>query len=504
MSDAAAPGKKEERFASDARRATLAFVAVLALAAVVRLLQLNAQSLTSDEVKDLSMARGGVVQLQSSEDRFPPLYHVLLGAWLKLVPWDSTGRGFSALCGVLTVAAMAGLGSQLGGRRTGLWAAGLTAVAPLAVWYSVESRAYALYMLLATVSLWQFAAAMRDDRPRQWAGFAAASIAGAYTHYYFGLLIALAGLTWLAGRRRGAPLRHGLATFVVIAIATAPSLWLLKHDLDQPWGYARTSRASLPGLGYTYFSYLSGYTLGPSLRELHTLSPRDAAVAAAPWIAILGAAAGVLVGMTLRHAESSESRLRAASLVVFCLAPAAVIAAVSHFAGFGYNVRHAAWAFAPLAALMALGAAHGRPRWLAWCAVAVVATAFAVAHANRHTTAAHSNEDVRGVARTLVAESPILPTFVVSGYMSKPLAAYLPADWPSYSLPDVAIEGDATQLAIAEIRNRCKTGQNFWLAYTREFHGDPHGELLAALRAEFDLKPTADFAGVRLYRGLVP
>jgi hypothetical protein len=475
--------------------------AMLLVAAVVRFGQLNAQSLTSDEVKDLAMARGGVAALAESEDRFPPLYHALLGAWLRVVPWDTTGRGFSAVCGVLTVAAIAGLGGVLGGRRAALCAGGLAAVAPLAVWYSVEARAYGLYMLLATVALWQFTAAMKSNAARHWAAFAAAAIAGAYAHYYFGLLVALAGIVWLGARPRGDALRRGLATFAVIAVATAPSLWLLNNDLDQPWGYARTSRFSVPALGYTYFSYLSGYTLGPSLGELHTMTQWDAAADAAPWMIVVGFGTAVLLMLGLRSLPPNDRWRAIGWAAAFCLAPAAIIGAVSGAAGFGYNVRHAVWAFTPLATALGVGAAHGRPRWLAWAAVGVVGAAFAVAHVNRLRTLAHANEDIRSAGAFLTEHGAPVPTFVLSGYMDKPLTVYLPADWPVIALPDAGAEPDAAVGAVAAVRARVRAGETFWLIYTREFHGDPRGELLAAIEHEFDLEQVATLAGVHVYRG---
>jgi hypothetical protein len=503
MSDAAKLDASTQTPALTAAAGGAALVAILILAAIVRLTQLNAQSLSMDEVKDLQLARAGVANLQTSEDRFPPLYHLLLGAWLKVVPADATGRGFSALCGVLTVAAVGGLGSVLGGRAAGLWAAGLTAVAPFMTWYSVEARAYSLYLLLASVSLWQFAAAMRDNRWSHWAWFAAASIAGAYTHYYFGLLIALSGLAFLVTRPRGSELRRGLATFVVIAVATAPSLWLLKHDLDQPWGYARDSEFSPWALAYTYFSYLSGYTLGPSLRTLHASPSGAAVVAAAPWAAALAGAALVLVALGLAATPADRRGREAVWLALFSLAPAAIIGLVSDWANFGYNARHAVWACLPLLAVMSVGIANGRPVWVSASAALLLAGAFGAAHWNRLTNPNHANEDARAAAEFIAAE-PQRPVFVISGYMTGPLAAYLPQDWPLAALPESKSGKDSPARAAELIRARATPGRTFWLAYTREFHGDPQGVMFAALEEEFALQRAGQFAGIRLYRGTLP
>jgi hypothetical protein len=482
-------------------RAALALIVVLA--AVVRLAQLNAQSLSMDEVKDLAMARGSVADLQISEDRFPPLYHTLLHEWLRVVSRDVTGRGFSTLCGVLTVVAVGGLGRVLGGRSAGLWAAGLAAIAPFDVWYSVEARAYSLYILLGALAIWQFAAAMKDNSAAHWAGFAVASIAGAYTHYYFGLLIALAGLAFLANWPRRDAVVRGLTTFAVIAAATAPSLWLLKNDLNHPWGYARTSAFSLPGLAYTYFSYLTGYTLGPSLRDLHTLAARDAAIAAAPWVALLGAAIVVLVALAAQSYAADERKRQLAWLATFCLAPAAIIGIVSRLVGFGYSPRHALWAAAPLMAMLAVGAARGRPRWLAGAATVVLAAGFAVAHFNRLVSLSHRNEDARAVATFVTAQDSQAPIFVLSGYMSGPLAAYLPAGAQLFALPSEDSNEHAEDLAVDTVRMHSPPGQSFWLAYTRPFHGDPQGKLFAALDDAFELHGIVEFAGFQVYSGKV-
>jgi uncharacterized membrane protein len=500
MSDAARLAAPRQTSSPSTAASAAALIGILILAAIVRLGQLSAQSLSMDEVKDLELARAGAVSLQISEDRFPPLYHLLLGAWLKVIPGDATGRGFSTLCGVLTVGAVGGLGRVLGGRAAGLWAAGLAAVAPFMTWYSVEARAYSLYLLLASVALWQFAAAMRDNRWSHWAWFAAASIAGAYTHYYFGLLIALSGLASLATRPRGAELRRGLATFAAIAATTAPSLWLLKNDLDQPWGYARDSEFSPWALGYTYFSYLSGYTLGPSLRALHANSNSAAVVAAAPWAAALGGAALLLVVLGLAATPADRRARRAVWLVLFTLAPAVTIGLVSNWASFGYNTRHAVWACLPLLAVMAVGIAHGRPVWLKASAALLLAGAFAFAHWNRLTNPNHANEDARAAAEFIAAEPPA-PVFVLSGYMTSPLAAYLPQDWPLAALPEAKSGADAPARAEELICARATPGRTFWLAYTREFHGDPQGVMFAVLEEEFALQRAGQFAGIRLYRG---
>lgn len=482
-----------------------AYWAIILFAIVLRFAQLDAQSLTMDEVKDLEIARGGWTAIQNSEDRFPPLYHLLLGGWLKIMPWDETGRDFSALCGVLTVAVLMQLGAIAGGSRAGLWTGAIAAVAPFMTWYSVESRVYGLYLLLAATSLWQFTAANEAGPRRHWSLFAAAAITGVYVHYYFGLLIACEGLLFLWGRPQGAELRRGLLAFTVIAIGCIPAWFLLQADLDQPWGYAKTSDFSAAALPYTYFSYLSGYTLGPSLRELHAMPAGAAALAAAPWAISLGSAAAVLLGLAWIAMRGKQRGDWLAWFTAFCLVPPAIIGAVSSFANFGYNARHAVWACLPLYVLMGVGMASGQRRSLRITAIAVLALGFAVAHFNRQTSDVHRNEDLRAAARFIATFEETAPIFVLSGYMSKPLAVYLPEENAPHPLPDAGVDAPSSNEAMKQasdlIRSHVRPGEVFWLVYSREFHGDPRGTMLFSLKEQFALQPQHTFAGVQLFLG---
>jgi hypothetical protein len=408
-------------------------------------------------------------------------------------------------------------------RRADYWAGGIAALSPYMTWYSLEARAYGLYLLLGAVAIWQFTAANQTSLKRNWIGFAVACLAGMYVHYYFGLLVACAGLLFLGGRPRGRSLRIGLAAFALIAVACLPAWFLLQRDLDQPWGYAKTSHFSLPALAYTDFSFLSGYSLGPSLRDLHTLTAGEAAVAAAPWVLVLaGASVALLVlaaGTLSGDGDGPASPGRAWSfqrgprrggrwlawMVAFCLAPPGIVGAVSAFGGFGYNARHVVWACVPLYVLLGTGLASKRRGCLRCLAGAAIGVAFAMAHYNRVVSAEHRNEDMRAAARFISAFDEQAPVFVISGYMADPLEYYLSGGRLAIPLPSIdsntpAAHG-AQYIAVRLIREHVPRGGVFWLVYSREFHGDPRGAMLAALTDDFSLTPQHSVAGARLYLG---
>src|SRR5687768_7349691 len=126
--------------------------ALLALGLLIRVWHLSGQSLSHDEVTELLIARRGISDIIHTTDGLPPLYNLLLHASLSLFADDVAGRSLSVLFGMLSIYVVWLLAREIGGDRIGLWTALLIAVSPLHIWYSQEGRAYALYLLLATIS----------------------------------------------------------------------------------------------------------------------------------------------------------------------------------------------------------------------------------------------------------------------------------------------------------------------------------------------------------------
>jgi hypothetical protein len=199
----------------------------------------------------------------------------------------------------------------------------------------------------------------------------------------------------------------------------------------------------------------------------------------------------------------------------------------------GYKVRYVVWVTIPLVLLLGAGAARGRtPRSplqsrLVGPAVVLLVFLFAVAIYNRHYVDRYRNEDAAGVASYLrmreegtgpiCAKPPsgrsgklelspfpapaIMPVFVISFYMADPVGYYLGDGWDVQFLPDVEADGDDPSEAMAPIDRGVRAGAGYWLVYSRPFHGDPKGTLLARLTQRDHLRLEATFTGIELYRG---
>jgi mannosyltransferase len=197
-----------------------ALAGIVLLAAALRLWRIGHQSYWLDETFTAGIVRrdfGGMLHAVRHTESTPPLFYVLAWLWERLLGWHEAGlRSLSVLFGVATVPAAYMAARERFSERAALMAAALFAVNPYFVWYSQEARAYALLVLLCTVSLLFFLRAGRDGRDTwKWA---VASALALCTHYFAALVVAPEA-AWLVWRRRS---RAALvATAAVAAVAGA-------------------------------------------------------------------------------------------------------------------------------------------------------------------------------------------------------------------------------------------------------------------------------------------
>lgn len=272
---------------------------VLLIAAGARFYRIDAQSLWNDEGNSLRLAERGVADLldAAAHDIHPPGYYLLLKAWITLAGTSELAlRTLSAFAGGLTVAAAIALGRRLYGPGAGALAGVFVALNPLAVYYSQETRMYALLGLLAALSMLVFVAWLarvtqgRDAWGRALA-LALLTAAGLYTHYAYpvtllaqGAMLALWAAKAVRHGRAHTTRRALIAYFALNALALALFVPWLPTAWDQvtTWPAAQTAIPILDRLR----ANLSAITLGGAVRDL-------------PWGALIapgGLALGVLLG----------------------------------------------------------------------------------------------------------------------------------------------------------------------------------------------------------------
>src|SRR4249920_788834 len=157
-------------WASTRSRAFWIVAGLTAGAAALRFATLGLQSYHHDEVVTASRVLRGsfwhAMDAVGFSESAPPLYYALAWVWTQVTGTGEVGlRSFSALAGVATVPVAYLLGAELRDRAAGIAAAALVAVNPMLLWYSQEARAYALLVLLTSISFLYFARVLPRDVP---------------------------------------------------------------------------------------------------------------------------------------------------------------------------------------------------------------------------------------------------------------------------------------------------------------------------------------------------
>lgn len=193
----------------------LALIALGAGALLLRVFQLDAQSLWLDEGSTWEMiGQGWGALLADLVNPFAayPLYHLLLKGWTALAGDSEWAlRLPSALAGAAAVAALFGAARELRPLPApGLGAAALfpaaaallLAVSPFAVWYAQEAKVYSMLLLAATLLLWSLLRALRLGARRAWLLCAGVALTSVFLHRLALLLLVAAFAAWLltAGR----------------------------------------------------------------------------------------------------------------------------------------------------------------------------------------------------------------------------------------------------------------------------------------------------------------
>lgn len=189
----------------------------------------------------------------------PPLYYLIVHAFLELGRTDAMARMTGVLAGSLTIPALYCLGRTLFGRGAGLCAALLMAVSVYHIEYSQQIRNYVLFLLFATWSMYCFAAWLVERRKTGLWLYCVSTVAMLYTSYMASVVVMAQALIWVVFTC--ADFRFGPRTALkrqvpfMAAMAMAGLCYL-------PW-FPRQSRM------YSVLSQITGNTNPPIWDTLH-------------------------------------------------------------------------------------------------------------------------------------------------------------------------------------------------------------------------------------------
>ncbi|HUP25814.1 MAG TPA: glycosyltransferase family 39 protein [Thermoanaerobaculia bacterium] len=388
------------------------WLAIALGALTLRLWGLDARSLWLDEVVSLEVARAplaAILRGEAFDNHTPPLYYVLLKAWLLLAPATELGlRLPSALLDaanalLLGLLCMRALGA---GIATGRTAALVYALSPYAIRLAQEARMYPLLMTCALVAWGATLRYVAERRPGDLVVAALAATAGLYTHYFFAPFLAVL-YGWAAVvlyRQRRTPWPWLVQT---LAVALAFLAWLpvVLDLLGSGQSFRRYSLAVLP---YALVRFASGYgALRLHWRERQSLLDGVLAHWALITIVLVVVTPLLLAALVVAWRRSNATRS-----LVWLMAGVPLLALVTDRLAPSLSERYLAAVFPSFVALLALLPWGSRgPR--GWVALQVLATTLLlcslVAHLLRPAAGTERWDDAAAaIEAAMPEEAPIL------------------------------------------------------------------------------------------------
>lgn len=498
--------------APSSRRARFFLAGIIVLAAVLRLFRLGHQSLWIDEIMTLIVATpkpGHPILTLLRYNVHGPLHTFVVYLMRFAGEGDAWLRLPSALAGIASVPLLYAWARRRMGERVGLWSALLLAINPLHIRYSQELRNYAFVVFFV------LAGCVAVDRAcERWsmkrAAAAGACVAGALLSNFSAAFVFVAqSLTFF--RHLGYTKRSLTRWLAVTAVALVLA-WPWIYRLTTYVNFERLATPVLPGeltdterlrgattfspeaVPYAAFAYSVGFSLGPSLRELHenstmagVMSKHGGIIA---WVAVLfgGLALAAIVDL-LRSRRGG----RLWELLSYILIPLAATLLLNWQNAKAFNVRYVIVGLPMYMALLACGAV-ALGSWRGRIALVLVVATNALSLVHYYADPAYAKEDVRDAVHAV--EKRMQPgDCIFAPTVWQIVQHYRTGNEPvHYIFPGVPGE-KTTQLQ--GLFDACPV---FWYIRARPWVADPRGRLVGAIEAKYEATESLEVPGVSVTR----
>jgi uncharacterized membrane protein len=486
--------------------------AIVALATILRLFRLGHQSLWVDEIMTLIVATpkpGYSIWRLIRHNIHGPLHTFVVYLMQLAGTGDAWLRLPSAIAGIASVPLLYAWVRPRLGDRPALWSALLLAVNPLHIHYSQELRNYAFvvfFVLAGCVAI--------DRACRRWSvsiaiGAGACVAAAVLSNFSAVFSFAAQSLTFF--QRGGVTRRSAKRWLAIAAVAVAiASPWIyrvttyvdfgrlatpvLPGELDESQRLRGTTTFSPEAIPYAAYAYSVGFSLGPSLRDLHqdaTLAgvvSRHGAVIA--WVCVLFGALAAWSAWMLARTGRAATLWELASYIVIPLGATLLLNWQNAKA---FNVRYVIVGLPMYLAIVAYGAAS-LPVRLGRIALALVLATSAWSLAHFYADPAYAKEDVRDAVRAV--ETRMRPGECVFA----PTVWQIVQHYQTGGEPLHFVYGDNPVAMRREMQDLFDGCPSFWYIRARPWVDDPDGRVLSAIEARCRATDTLRYPGVTVTR----
>lgn len=484
---------------------------VMALALALRLYRIGAQSLWVDEILTLAVSdpKPGLTIWDYLKYNIHGPFHAFV-VWLFSLIGHGDGwlRLPSALAGTATVYYLYRWAAAWLGLSIARVAVVFFALHPLHLYYSQEVRNYAFLVFFTTAASYYLYRLLSDDTRRNVVRYTLLMTVAPLCNFSAAFIYAVHSWLYLVRRAftRGRLLRWVLVSLAIL-VFISPWVYRIYTFIDvtklvtpvMPGEIEATER--LRGdttvgpevLPYAFYTFSVGFTLGPSLRDLHY----DATMASVirqwwPLITWVGVVFGGLFILGLRHVRS-KGALTPVLLYVFV--PLIFTLLLNWQNAKAFNARYILTSLPVFIFVLAAGVVS-LPRVAGRVVATAVALTLVVSMGNYFFNGEYAREDVRGAAR-LVEERAVADECVLVPAVTEVFTYYYEGEAPVRSL--YAPIGTPRKRLDDQLESVLAECGDLWYIRARPWVHDPDDHVLSVLNSTRNRSEVINLDGVTIY-----
>ncbi|UCG51263.1 MAG: glycosyltransferase family 39 protein [Candidatus Latescibacterota bacterium] len=496
------------------KQKNLLFISSLAVVAfAVRLFRIGSQSLWVDEILTLgqSIPDPGLTIWDYLKYNIHGAIHSFVVYLCHFVSMNDGWLRFpSAVAGALGVVYFYRWVQVWLGDRIATTASVLLVVHPLHVYYSQEVRNYSFLFFFAMVSNFYLHRILSKETPRHFSLYVVGIVGAALSNFAAAFLYVVHAIIYLF--RKNISIRRVLRWVIVsifILILLSPWIYRIYVVID----VARLVTPVMPGqlttterlrgettvgpeaVPYLFYVYSVGFSLGPSLRELH-LDATMANVLWKHWPTVLGV---VLVFGVLGVAGAVHivrCRLPWVQVGLYLFVPIIFTLLLCWQNAKAFNVRYVLLGLPAYLCLVAAGVLSVKGAWRYTTAALVLATLI-FSLGNYYFNGRYAREDVRGAARE-IAERAAPADCILTHTVTEVFEHYFDGPNPVHSV--FAPPGTPLERVDQQVEGLFANCDTVWYLRAREWVADPEGYLVGELDRRYHQAELIELNGVTLYR----
>jgi 4-amino-4-deoxy-L-arabinose transferase-like glycosyltransferase len=485
---------------------------ILLIYFVLAFYRIDHQSLWLDEIFSVRDSSSFALLWKKAQG---PLHYILLHMWRHLGTSELAMRTLSVLLGAVAVCLFYATSMSLFTQRVTVLGTILFATSPFLIWYSQEVRYIILMIATALLAMYTLPRLNTRSRAGAWLVYGVTVILALLSFVTNIFLILAQGLYLLWSPAHRPLLRKWLVCLLLVSlpfgwwasrkfvsslvrlvqIETTDSgeerLSIDPERLSRGTAAQEFTPVMIP---YTFFAFSTGFSQGPSVRELHISQSPTLLLSHAPTLIGCGILFGglFLVGLIAiwRHAEVGKF------LTLWMCAPLAGVLVMTVITNLGYNVRYVAMIFPVYVLILAAGIGRFRRPWLQMILMVAVLGSNGLSLAHYYFDPQYAREDARAAAQYL--EAAVQPQDVILAVgTTTPLKYYFKKDIPIVNLGSLH-KMDRDMLA-NRLQEFSKEYDRLWLVEMRIWQQDPKGKVRAVLGDIYPLLEQKQLPGVSIY-----